>query len=70
MKQERDCYIETLYKIGNYINKKEKKHIDCTDRRLINKLKKYKIKTIIKSTENSIKALKNYEQNINPKYIN
>jgi ribosomal protein S20 len=50
------------------------KHIDCTEirreRRLINKLRKYKIKTIIKITENSTKALKNYEQKINPKYIN
>jgi hypothetical protein len=72
MKQERE-QIETLHKIGNYINKKEKKHIDCTgrrERRLLNKLRKYKMKTIIKSTENSIKVLKNYEQNRNPKYIN
>jgi hypothetical protein len=42
------CYIETLDKIENYINKKGKKQIDCVEgrreRRLINKLRTYKIK--------------------------
>jgi hypothetical protein len=46
-----------------YKQKGKKKHIDCVEgrreRRLINKLRTYKIKTIINSTKNYIKVVKN-----------